>query len=46
VVPVGFDLNDQQLLDELKELSISHVQAIITRNIRIGRGAALLVSCF
>ncbi|HXP19640.1 MAG TPA: TIR domain-containing protein [Streptosporangiaceae bacterium] len=42
VVPVGFDLNDQQLLDELKELSISHVQAIITRNIRIGRGAALL----
>jgi O-acetyl-ADP-ribose deacetylase (regulator of RNase III) len=42
IVPVGFDLSDEQMIEETKGLSISDLQWIVTRNIKFGRGAALL----
>jgi len=42
VVPVGFDLSDTQMLEEAKALSISDLQWLITKNIRLSQGAALL----
>jgi O-acetyl-ADP-ribose deacetylase (regulator of RNase III) len=42
VVPVGFDLSDERMGEETKELSISDLQWVVTRNIKFGRGAALL----
>lgn len=42
VVPVGFDLTDEQMIKETKALSISDLQWIITRNIQLSQGPALL----
>jgi O-acetyl-ADP-ribose deacetylase (regulator of RNase III) len=42
MVPVGFDVTDQQMLDEAKALSIDDLQWIVTRNIDLRRGAALI----
>jgi O-acetyl-ADP-ribose deacetylase (regulator of RNase III) len=42
VVPVCFDLDAQDMILELKNLSISHLQATQTQNIRLGHGAALM----
>lgn len=42
VVPVGFDLTDDQMIEETKALSISDLQWIITRNIQLTQGPALL----
>jgi len=42
VVPVGFDLTEEQMLEETKALSIDDSQWIVTRNIKLNRGAALL----
>lgn len=42
VVPVGFDITDEEMLAETKALSINHLQWTITRNIQLRRGGALL----
>lgn len=42
VVPVGFDLTDAQMAEETKALSISDLQWIITRNIQLNNGPALM----
>jgi O-acetyl-ADP-ribose deacetylase (regulator of RNase III) len=42
VVPVGFGLTREQMVEEAKLLSISHLQGEVTQNIRPGRGSALL----
>jgi O-acetyl-ADP-ribose deacetylase (regulator of RNase III) len=42
VVPVGFDLSDEQMVEETRGLSISDLQWMMTRNIKFGRGSALL----
>ena len=42
VVPVGFDITDEQMISETKALSISDLQWIITRNINLNQGPALL----
>jgi hypothetical protein len=42
VVPVGFDLTDEQMNVETKALSIDDLQWVTTRNIRLKQGPALL----
>ena len=42
VVPVGFDLSEEQMAAEARALSIGHLQWAITQNIRLNRGRALL----
>jgi hypothetical protein len=42
VVPVGFDLAEEQMVDETRALSISDLQWQITKNIRLNRGSALM----
>jgi O-acetyl-ADP-ribose deacetylase (regulator of RNase III) len=42
VVPVGFDLTDEQMAIEAKALSIDDIQWVITRNINLQRGPALV----
>jgi O-acetyl-ADP-ribose deacetylase (regulator of RNase III) len=43
IVPIGFDLTDEQMEKEVKALSISDIQWRITKNIRLSQGDALLV---
>jgi hypothetical protein len=42
VVPVGFGLTDQQMVEETRELSINDRHWIITRNIELNNGPALI----
>lgn len=42
VVPVGSGLTEEQMIEETKALSISDLQWIITRNIQLNEGPALL----
>ncbi|MFY1668395.1 TIR domain-containing protein [Plantactinospora sp. WMMB334] len=42
VVPVGFDLSDDQMRAETRELAIDDLQWVTTRNIRLPQGRALL----
>lgn len=42
IVPVGFDLTDEQMLEETKALSIGELQWTITKNIRLTQGSALI----
>jgi O-acetyl-ADP-ribose deacetylase (regulator of RNase III) len=42
IVPVGFDLTDEQMETEVKALSIDDTQWVITRNINLQRGRALV----
>lgn len=42
VVPVGFDLTNEEMAEETKALSISDLQWRVTSNIRLNQGAALL----
>jgi O-acetyl-ADP-ribose deacetylase (regulator of RNase III) len=42
IVPLGFDLTQPELNDELKALQIAHLQGKITQNIRLNAREALL----
>jgi O-acetyl-ADP-ribose deacetylase (regulator of RNase III) len=42
VVPVGFDVTDEQMEEETKSLSIGDLQWMVTRNIKFNHGPALL----
>ncbi|MDH2428525.1 TIR domain-containing protein [Sphaerisporangium sp. TRM90804] len=42
VVPIGFDLSDEQMAAEAKALGIDDLQWVLTQNIRLNRGTALL----
>lgn len=42
IVPIGFDLSDEQMTHEVKELSINDLHWMITRNVRLNRSDALL----
>jgi O-acetyl-ADP-ribose deacetylase (regulator of RNase III) len=42
LVPVGFDLTDDQMLAEVKALDIADRQYVLTRNIHLPRSGALL----
>ncbi|MGH8685351.1 MAG: TIR domain-containing protein [Nitrosospira sp.] len=42
IVPVGFDLSDEEMIREAKELLINDLQWMLTKNIRLNRADALL----
>jgi O-acetyl-ADP-ribose deacetylase (regulator of RNase III) len=42
IVPVGFDLTDQEMVEETRALSLDSVQWTLSRNIRHNRASALL----